>query len=120
MATKTMTVLEDVTLELPLSELASDSIPSEWTVPSSRRNSLFCACSFPKTGIHPASSAGQAFSGSCFEAQWSDDAADAIEEDLRERTERPVPQRNDSDRPRGAGQLNGQRLEKGVRVEHPQ
>ena len=40
MATKTMTVLEDVTLELPLSELASDSIPSEWTVPSSRRNSF--------------------------------------------------------------------------------
>ena len=40
MAAKTMTVLEDVTLELPLSELASDSIPSEWTVPSSRRNSF--------------------------------------------------------------------------------
>jgi len=40
MATKTMTVLEDVTLELPLSELASGSIPSEWTVLSSRRNSL--------------------------------------------------------------------------------
>jgi len=35
-----MTVLEDVTLELPLSELASGSIPSEWTVPSPRRNSL--------------------------------------------------------------------------------
>ncbi|PYV61007.1 MAG: hypothetical protein DMG95_13215 [Acidobacteria bacterium] len=40
MATKTMTVLEDVTLELPISELASASIPSEWTVLSSRRNSL--------------------------------------------------------------------------------
>ena len=40
MATKTMTALEDVTFELPISELASGSIPSEWTVPSSRRNSL--------------------------------------------------------------------------------
>ena len=40
MATKTMTALEDVTFELPISELASGSIPSEWTVPPSRRNSL--------------------------------------------------------------------------------
>ena len=40
MATKTMTALEDVTFELPISELASGSIPSEWTVPSSRSNSL--------------------------------------------------------------------------------
>ena len=40
MATRTMTVLEDVTFELPISELASGPISSEWTVPSPRRNSL--------------------------------------------------------------------------------
>jgi len=39
MATKTMTVLEDVAFKIPISELASGSIPSEWTVPSSRSNS---------------------------------------------------------------------------------